>query len=165
MSSLHPIESVDSFDADTYSYFSCTQESYFRIPSHSSLFPCISLLPNSYRTPSRVIMFVHRLATILFSFHNFNLGTGPFIYSLSAFSSNAIVYLRRHQCCDRLRIYWVFFSLSRKIERGCWGLLYSFLFTNKANPPYPTWYKCLCTVSVCEGKIRMPGEIRYPQKE
>ena len=170
MSSPHPIETVDSFDADTYSYFSRIQELYFRIPPLFSLFPCISLLPNSYRTPSRVIMFVHILTTIFFLFiilvweH-----WGPFIYSLSAFSSNAIVSLRRHQCCDRLRLL-VFCSLTRNrngdlIERGCWGLLYSFLFRNKANSPYPKWYKCFCTVSVCEGKIRIPGEIGYPQKE
>ena len=51
------------------------------------------------------------------------------------------------------------------IERTCWGLLHLFLFQNKANPPYPTWYKCFCTVSVCEGKLRMSGEIGYRQKE
>lgn len=141
---------------------------YSRNPPLSSLFPCVSLLPNSYRTPSRVIMFVHILTTIHFSFHNFSLGRSPFIYSLSAFSY-VMIYLRRYHCCDRLRVS-VFCSLSRNrnadlIERTCWGLLYLFLFQNKANPPYPTWYKCFCTVSFCEGKLRMSGEIGYRQKE
>lgn len=138
-------------------YFSYTQEAYFRNPLLSSLFSCISLLPNSHGTTSGVIVFVHILEKNYFSFYNFSFRVSLLIYSLSTFGSYVIDYLHRHQCCDRLR-FWVFCSLSKNrksdlIECGCWRLHHTFLFRNKANPPYPypKWYNFFFTVSVCEG--------------